>query len=520
MKIGFIGTGKIASAVITGIFRSSINHKKVIISPRNKKTAKKLKKKFKSITIAKNNQEIVNLCDWIFLSITPTVGEKIIKELKFKSSQIIISFISTITLKQLKKAIKVRAKIIRAIPLPPISLKKGPVPICPPNKKVKEFFNKIGTTIEIKDEVSSINFWTTSGMMAPFYELLRVMTSWLVKRGIKKNNAQKYITSLFLALSEDAAANSNKDLKYLVKESQTPKGLNEQGVKELTKLGFYKNLEKTLNSIHKRLDTWCFMNENILQIDRLSKYFGGLAAVSDCSLKIKKGSITGIIGPNGSGKTTLFNLIAGNLKSSHGKVLFNNEDVTDVPSHELFSKGILRTFQIAHEFTNLSVLENLMMVPANQSGEKLMTALLKPSLVRTEELAVKQKAQDVVDFLNLTHLSNELAGNLSGGQKKLLELGRTMMVDAKLVLLDEVGAGVNRTLLKDLGTAILKLNKEEGYTFCMIEHDMEFISRLCNPVIVMAEGTVLFEGTAEEAKKDEKVIESYLGRGSKIKDEN
>ena len=261
-------------------------------------------------------------------------------------------------------------------------------------------------------------------------------------------------------------------------------------------------------------------DQNILQIKNLFKFFGGLAAVSDCSLKIKKGSITGIIGPNGSGKTTLFNLIAGNLKSSKGKVLFNNEDITDTPSYELFSKGILRTFQIAHEFTNLSVLENLMMVPANQSGEKLMTALLKPNLIRSEELLIKQKAQDVVDFLNLKHLSNELAGNLSGGQKKLLELGRTMMVDAKLVLLDEVGAGVNRTLLKDLGSAILKLNKEEGYTFCMIEHDMEFISRLCDPVIVMAEGSVLFEGTAEEAKKDEKVIESYLGRGSKIKEKN
>ena len=262
------------------------------------------------------------------------------------------------------------------------------------------------------------------------------------------------------------------------------------------------------------------MSQDILKIKKLTKYFGGLAAVSNCSFNIKKGTITGIIGPNGSGKTTLFNLIAGNLNSSTGQVFFNDEDITNVPSYELFSKGILRTFQIAHEFTNLSVLENLMMVPANQSGEKLMTALLKPSLVRTEELAVKQKAQDVVDFLNLTHLSNELAGNLSGGQKKLLELGRTMMVDAKLVLLDEVGAGVNRTLLKDLGTAIYKLNKEEGYTFCMIEHDMEFISRLCNPVIVMAEGSVLFEGTAEEAKKDEKVIESYLGRGSKLKDEN
>ena len=262
------------------------------------------------------------------------------------------------------------------------------------------------------------------------------------------------------------------------------------------------------------------MSQDILRIKDLTKYFGGLAAVSNCSFNIKKGTITGIIGPNGSGKTTLFNLITGNLNSSTGQVFFNDEDITNVPSYELFSKGILRTFQIAHEFTNLSVLENLMMVPANQSGEKLMTALLKPSLVRTEELAVKQKAQDVVDFLNLTHLSNELAGNLSGGQKKLLELGRTMMVDAKLVLLDEVGAGVNRTLLKDLGTAIYKLNKEEGYTFCMIEHDMEFISRLCDPVIVMAEGSVLFEGSAEEAKKDEKVIESYLGRGSKLKDEN
>ena len=258
------------------------------------------------------------------------------------------------------------------------------------------------------------------------------------------------------------------------------------------------------------------MNQNILEITNLSKYFGGLAAVSDCSLKIKKGSITGIIGPNGSGKTTLFNLIAGNLKSSKGKVLFNNEDVTNVPSYELFSKGILRTFQIAHEFSNLTVLENLMMVPGNQSGENLMTALLKPKLVEKEEEKIKEKAFEVIEFLNLKHLSNELAGNLSGGQKKLLELGRTMMVDAKLVLLDEVGAGVNRTLLKDLGTAILRLNKEKGYTFCMIEHDMDFISRMCNPVIVMSDGSVLFEGTSEEVKKNERVIESYLGRTTKI----
>ena len=261
-------------------------------------------------------------------------------------------------------------------------------------------------------------------------------------------------------------------------------------------------------------------DSNILQIDNLSKYFGGLAAVSNCSLKIKKGSITGIIGPNGSGKTTLFNLIAGNLKTSKGTVFFNNENITDVPSYELFSKGLLRTFQIAHEFTNLTVLENLMMVPGNQSGESLINALLKPTLIKKEEEQVKQKAFKVIEFLNLKHLANELAGNLSGGQKKLLELGRTMMVEAKLVLLDEVGAGVNRTLLKEIGTSIQRLNKEKGYTFCMIEHDMDFISRLCDPVIVMAEGSVLFEGTSDQVKKNEKVIESYLGRGSKIKGNN
>ena len=251
-------------------------------------------------------------------------------------------------------------------------------------------------------------------------------------------------------------------------------------------------------------------DSNILQVKNLSKSFGGLKAISDCSLKIKKGSITGIIGPNGSGKTTLFNLISGNLKSSQGTVLFNNEDITNIPSYELFSKGVLRTFQIAHEFTNLTVLENLMMVPGGQSGEKLVNALFKPSLVKKEEKNVKEKALKVIDFLNLKHLSNELAGNLSGGQKKLLELGRTMMVDAKLVLLDEVGAGVNRTLLKDIGSAILRLNKEKGYTFCMIEHDMEFISRLCDPIIVLSEGSVLFEGTPDEVKKNEKVIELSL----------
>ena len=254
MRLGFIGTGKIASSVITGICNSSINYKKIIISPRNSKIAKNLKKKYRKVIIAKNNQEIIDKSDWVFLSITPTVGEKIIKDLKFKPKQIIISFISTITLVQLKKMINTKnIDLVRAIPLPPISLKKGPIPICPPNAKVKKFFNNLGTTVEIKNEKLSINFWSTSGMMASYYEILRVMSEWLVKRGVKKFDAQKYITSLFLALSEDAIINSKKDLKFLVKDSQTPKGLNEQGLKELTKLGTYKSITKVLNSIHQRL---------------------------------------------------------------------------------------------------------------------------------------------------------------------------------------------------------------------------------------------------------------------------
>ena len=254
MKLGFIGTGKIASSVILGVCRSKIKFRQIVVSPRNKRIANNLKKKFKKVSIAKNNQDVINKSNWIFLSVTPKVGDKIIKDLKFKSNQTIISFISTINLSELKKMIKVKSKIVRAIPLPPISIKKGPVPICPPNRQVKSFFDKIGSTIEIKNEKLSINFWSTSGMMASYYEMLRVMSNWLVRKGIKKQDAQKYITSLFLALSEDAVINSKKDLKHLVKESQTPKGLNEQSLKEMTKKNVYKSVVNSLNSIYKRLN--------------------------------------------------------------------------------------------------------------------------------------------------------------------------------------------------------------------------------------------------------------------------
>ena len=255
----------------------------------------------------------------------------------------------------------------------------------------------------------------------------------------------------------------------------------------------------------------------MLKINKIRKNFGGLTAVNNASMHVEKGSITGLIGPNGAGKTTLFNIIAGNLQSDSGEVVLQDEKISGLKSHELFYKGVLRTFQIAHEFTSLTVLENLMMVPGNQLGEKLLYTFLNLSKVKKQEEEIRSKAVEVINFLNLTHLTQELAGNLSGGQKKLLELGRTMMVDAKLVLLDEVGAGVNRTLLKDISEAIIRLNKEKNYTFFVIEHDMELISKLCEPVIVMAEGSVLYQGSFDEVKSNEAVIEAYLGRGMKQK---
>ena len=255
----------------------------------------------------------------------------------------------------------------------------------------------------------------------------------------------------------------------------------------------------------------------MIRVENVSKHFGGLKAVNHTSLEIEKGSITGLIGPNGAGKTTLFNIIAGHYQPTEGRIFLDNEEITGLPPHRLFAKGLLRTFQIAHEFSHLTVLENLMMVPGEQSGERLLNSWFRRKQVAQQEQQIIEKAQEVVEFLNLQHVSNELAGNLSGGQKKLIELGRTMMVDAKIVFLDEVGAGVNRSLLREIGDAILKLNEEKDYTFCMIEHDMDFITRLCNPVICMAEGSVLATGTAEEVKNNEQVIEAYLGRGLKNK---
>jgi len=250
----------------------------------------------------------------------------------------------------------------------------------------------------------------------------------------------------------------------------------------------------------------------MLSIKNLYKSFGGIKAINNVSLEIEKSAITALIGPNGAGKTSLFNIISGSIKPDSGTVKLNNIDITGYDPHQLFDLGVLRTFQIAHEFSSLTVKDNLMMVPPNQTGESILQSWLSPKKIKLEEQNIARKANEVMDFLQLKHLTSEYAGNLSGGQKKLLELGRTMMVDPKIVLLDEVGAGVNRTLLNTIGDAILRLNKEFDFTFCMIEHDIEFISRLCDPVIVMAEGSILMKDEISKVKENEKVIEVYLGK--------
>jgi branched-chain amino acid transport system ATP-binding protein len=256
----------------------------------------------------------------------------------------------------------------------------------------------------------------------------------------------------------------------------------------------------------------------MIVVEDVHKHFGGFHAVDGASLTIETGTITGLIGPNGAGKTTLFNVIAGVLPPTSGRVVMDGEDITGLPPHVLFGKGLLRTFQIAHEFHSMTCRENLMMVPGDQSGERLWNTWFGRRRIADEERALRAKADEVLEFLTIEHLADHPAGQVSGGQKKLLELGRTMMVDAKIVFLDEVGAGVNRTLLNTIADAIKRLNTERGYTFCVIEHDMDFIGRLCDPVIVMAEGHVLAEGSLDEIKANEQVIEAYLGTGLKNKD--
>tara|TARA_B100000989_G_scaffold280620_1_gene244181 strand:- start:1085 stop:1846 length:762 start_codon:yes stop_codon:yes gene_type:complete len=253
MKLGFIGTGEITKAVVNGVINSKIKFSKIYISRRNVKNSNQIKKLNRKISVISDNQKIINKSEWIFLAVTPEIGRKILKKLKFKNKQIIISFISTIKMNELKKLIN-RSNIVRAIPLPPISIMKGPVPLYPGNKKVRDFFNKIGNSLEINNETSSLNFWAISSLMASYYEMLSEISGWLEKKGIKKQIAQKYVTSLYSALSDIAVLNSSKNLKILVKDSQTPKGLNEQTLKFLKKSGYYKKLRNSLDKILKSLN--------------------------------------------------------------------------------------------------------------------------------------------------------------------------------------------------------------------------------------------------------------------------
>ncbi len=250
----------------------------------------------------------------------------------------------------------------------------------------------------------------------------------------------------------------------------------------------------------------------MLQISKINKSFGGLKVLNNLSFKIEKGSISGLIGPNGAGKTTLFNVINGSIKPDSGSVQLNNCELIGLQPHELFEIGVLRTFQIPHEFFSLTVLDNLLVVPPNKIGETFFGQwFFEKKIKKIEEINVK-KAKDILDILGLSHLEKEYAGNLSGGQKKLLELGRVMMVEPEIILLDEVGAGVNKTLLKKISNIIKKLNKEKKYTFIMIEHDLDFISKLCDTIIVMAEGQFLTQGKIQQIKSNQKVIDIYLGK--------
>lgn len=249
----------------------------------------------------------------------------------------------------------------------------------------------------------------------------------------------------------------------------------------------------------------------MIKVEHLVKRFGGLTAVDDCTLSVPAGSITAVIGPNGAGKTTLFSMIAGFLKPNGGRILMDGDDITGLSPPTLFHKGLVRTFQIPHELSRMTVLENLMLVPPAQVGEHVWLAWLQPGRVRAQEKAIRERAEEVLQFLDLYRLRYELAGRLSGGQKKLLELGRTMMIEPRVVLLDEPAAGVNRTLLGKLTEAIQRLNEEQGYTFVVIEHDMDMIAELCSPVIVMAQGRVLAEGSMAEIRRNRDVLEAYLG---------
>ena len=249
----------------------------------------------------------------------------------------------------------------------------------------------------------------------------------------------------------------------------------------------------------------------ILSVRDVTRSFGGVNAVNGCSLEVRRGTITGLIGPNGAGKTTLFNLVTGFLKPTSGEIAFEGRRINGRSPQQVFARGMVRTFQVPREYKSMTVLENLVMVPARQAGEQFWNAWFRPRLVDAQENENIDRALEVLDYVQLGHLRDEYAGNLSGGQKKLLEFARTLMAQPRMILLDEPGAGVNRLLLRKLTSYIEQLRDTLGITFFIIEHDMDLVARLCNPVIVMSEGRVIMEGSPEEVRSNEQVLEAYLG---------
>jgi len=248
-----------------------------------------------------------------------------------------------------------------------------------------------------------------------------------------------------------------------------------------------------------------------LAVDRVTKAFGGVRAVDECSLTVREGTITGLIGPNGAGKTTLFNLLTGFHRPEGGRIVFRGDDITGLPPYQVFRRGICRTFQIPREFKDLTVLENLLVVPPDQAGERLWTPWLAPGKIRHEEARLREQAARVLEQVGLTRVAGDPAWTLSGGQKKLLELARALMAHPKLLMLDEPGAGVNPTQMKELTRHIQWLAAERGVTILLIEHDMDLVMSICNPVIVLSEGRPLVEGPPDVVRRDPRVLAAYLG---------
>jgi branched-chain amino acid transport system ATP-binding protein len=253
---------------------------------------------------------------------------------------------------------------------------------------------------------------------------------------------------------------------------------------------------------------------SVLSLKNVSKHFGGIIAVDNVSFDINPNTITGLIGPNGAGKTTVFHLISGYYKPDSGEIYFEGERIDHLSLHQIFLKGLCRTFQISRELKNMTVLENLMIIPTEQKGENLFYNWIwfLRREVRKQEEQIRQQAQIILKNIGLDHLQHEYAGNLSGGQKRLLELARTMMANPKMILFDEPGAGVNPSERKTLANRIRRLAEEEKKTILLIGHEMELVMNVCSHIIVLDSGRKIMEGTPKEVRKDKRVLEIYLGR--------